>query len=183
MCADEEELLCRSVWSERSGVRSTDRAVSQCRPREEMMSCSGHAPDGGHAPPAGQLSAVSCGSPYNTRVLRFWCSDRLRSSQVKDGQCVAYNRPGVKGVHAVARCCVVRRPQQGHVCAQQQQHAAEGCRAPPLLCRLLRNTSSDNDRVVVNIHPSIIIHGFTVMGLVMTLLSHRWSCPVHPAGP
>lgn len=70
LCADEEELLCRSVWSERSGVGSTDRAASQCRLREEMMSCSGHAPDGA---PAGQRSAVSSGSPYNTcvEVLAF----------------------------------------------------------------------------------------------------------------
>lgn len=150
LCADEEELLCRSVWSERSGVRSTDRAVSQCRLREEMMSCSGYAPDGA---PAGQLSAVSSGSPYNTRVSRFWCSDRLRSSQVNKGQCVAYNPLGVKGVHAVTRCCVVRRPQQGHVCAHQQ-HATEGCKAPSLECRVLQNTSPDNDRVVLNIHPS-----------------------------
>lgn len=154
MCAGEEELLCRSVWSERSGVRSSDRAVSQCRPREEMMSCGGYAPDGApDGAPAGQLSAVSSGSPYNTRVWRFWCSGRLRSSQVNRGQCVAYNRLGVKGVYAVARCCVVRRPQQGHVCAHQQ-HATEGCEAPSLECRLLENTPSDNDRVVLNIHPS-----------------------------
>ncbi|GLD51484.1 proprotein convertase subtilisin/kexin type 9 isoform X1 [Lates japonicus] len=40
------ELLCRSVWSERSGVTSTDRAVSRCRQGEEMMGCSSYAPDG-----------------------------------------------------------------------------------------------------------------------------------------
>lgn len=45
----DEELLCRSVWSERSGVRSADRAISRCRVGEEMMSCSSYAPDGVHA--------------------------------------------------------------------------------------------------------------------------------------
>lgn len=47
-CAD-VELLCRSVWSERSGVTSTDSAISRCRQGEEMMSCSSYAPDGVHA--------------------------------------------------------------------------------------------------------------------------------------
>lgn len=47
VCAD-GELLCRSVWSERSGVTSTDEAVSRCRRGEEMMSCSGYSPDGDH---------------------------------------------------------------------------------------------------------------------------------------
>ncbi|XP_029684392.1 proprotein convertase subtilisin/kexin type 9 isoform X3 [Takifugu rubripes] len=155
--SDEEELLCRSVWSERSGVRSTDTAVSQCRPREEMMSCSGHAPDGA---PAGQLSAVN------------------------RGQCVAYNRLGVKGVHAVARCCVVRRPQQGHVCAHQQ-HAAEGCKAPSLECRLLENTSSDNDRVELSCPPgwtmtdcSAIYQGSAVFGS----LTEGKRCRISAAG-
>lgn len=47
-CAD-GELLCRSVWSERSGVASTNRAISRCRLGEEMMSCSSYAPDGVNA--------------------------------------------------------------------------------------------------------------------------------------
>lgn len=40
------ELLCRSVWSERSGVASTDRVISHCRQGEEMMGCSSYAPEG-----------------------------------------------------------------------------------------------------------------------------------------
>lgn len=45
VCAD-GELLCRSVWSERSGVAGTDVAISRCRRGEEMMGCSSYAPDG-----------------------------------------------------------------------------------------------------------------------------------------
>lgn len=135
LCAEVEELLCRSVWSGRSGVRSADRAFSQCRQGEEMMSCSSYAPDGA---PAGQTSSVRSGSPHNTQLSRFWCSDRLCCLQLNQGQCVAYNRLGVKGVHAVARCCVVRSL-EGH--------------APSLECRLLGNTSSDNDQVRLNILP------------------------------
>uniref|UniRef100_H3DJS4 Proprotein convertase subtilisin/kexin type 9 n=1 Tax=Tetraodon nigroviridis TaxID=99883 RepID=H3DJS4_TETNG len=96
-----EELLCRSVWSERSRVRT----VSQCRPGEEMMSCSSHAPDGA---PAGHTTAVV------------------------QGQCVAYGGLGVTGVHAVARCCVVprlqcwgrARPRRGGACAEPQPPTA-----------------------------------------------------------
>ncbi|CAG10926.1 unnamed protein product, partial [Tetraodon nigroviridis] len=65
-----EELLCRSVWSERSRVRT----VSQCRPGEEMMSCSSHAPDGA---PAGHTTAVSPPSPGKTPRSGVRCSNRL----------------------------------------------------------------------------------------------------------
>ncbi|KAM3620448.1 uncharacterized protein V6R79_023646 [Siganus canaliculatus] len=75
------KLLCRSVWSERSGVASADRAVSRCRLGEEMMSCSSHAPDGVHA---GETVALNPGQ-----------------------ECVASNSAGGKGVYAVARCCVI----------------------------------------------------------------------------
>nr|XP_046246622.1 proprotein convertase subtilisin/kexin type 9 isoform X2 [Scatophagus argus] len=76
------ELLCRSVWSERSGVMSTDWVISRCRLGEEMMSCSSYAPDGVHA---GEMINVNSGQM----------------------ECVAYNSPGGKGVYAVARCCVI----------------------------------------------------------------------------
>ncbi|TNM87494.1 hypothetical protein fugu_005715 [Takifugu bimaculatus] len=122
--SDEEELLCRSVWSERSGVR---------KHRHSRQSVSPEGGDDELQRPRPLMAPLLGSSP--------------------PGQCVAYNRLGVKGVHAVARCCVVRRPQQGHVCAHQQ-HAAEGCKAPSLECRLLENTSSDNDRVALNVHPS-----------------------------
>ncbi|TMS20109.1 Proprotein convertase subtilisin/kexin type 9 [Larimichthys crocea] len=105
------ELLCRSVWSERSGVTSTDSAISRCRQGEEMMSCSSYAPDGVHA---GETVTVN------------------------DGQmeCVAYNGPGGKGVFAVARCCVVGglrcqvhaspKPGQDAECVGLQHHLT-GC--------------------------------------------------------
>ncbi|XP_053739030.1 proprotein convertase subtilisin/kexin type 9 [Synchiropus splendidus] len=76
------ELLCRSVWSERSGVAKSDTAVTRCRQQEEMMGCSSYAPDG-----VGEGEAIT----------------------VSGGQmeCVAHNGPGRQGVYAVARCCVM----------------------------------------------------------------------------
>lgn len=56
-----EQLLCRSVWSERSGVTSSHKSISQCR---QMMSCSSYAPDGA---PAGQTAAASSHSPHKTQ--------------------------------------------------------------------------------------------------------------------
>uniref|UniRef100_A0AAV2KY16 Proprotein convertase subtilisin/kexin type 9 n=1 Tax=Knipowitschia caucasica TaxID=637954 RepID=A0AAV2KY16_KNICA len=72
------ELLCRSVWSERSGVR----AVSRCRHGEEMMGCSSYSPDGGHF---GETIDKSSGQM----------------------ECVAHSGAAGEGVFAVARCCVI----------------------------------------------------------------------------
>ncbi|CAN9500647.1 unnamed protein product [Ophioblennius macclurei] len=79
--AANEELLCRSVWSEKSGAASGDAVVSRCRRGEEMMGCSSYAPRGGRM---GETITVTNGHM----------------------ECVAYSGPGGEGVHAVARCCV-----------------------------------------------------------------------------
>ncbi|XP_040895738.1 proprotein convertase subtilisin/kexin type 9 isoform X2 [Toxotes jaculatrix] len=177
----DEELLCRSVWSERSGAASTDRAASRCRRGEEMMGCSSYAPGG---VPAGETITTN-------------------SEQM---ECVAYNGPGVKGVYAVARCCAVSslqcrahaspEPGQDPECVSPQYHLSgctswsaaqvssnsrphhgdrrrcvvkEGvtshalcCHAPSLECHLLENTSADKDQLV--------------------FFSCRSRCPVPPAG-
>ncbi|XP_074492121.1 proprotein convertase subtilisin/kexin type 9 [Sebastes fasciatus] len=164
-----EELLCRSVWSERSGVTRTDKAVSRCRQGEEMMSCRGYAPDGVHV---GETITVSSGQM----------------------ECVAYNAAGGKGVNAVARCCVTgglqcrvhASPEPGRdaECVDPKHHLtgctswsttaetssdsrphhhgrrcvvkhrvishAVCCHAPSLECRLLENISADKDQVEVS---------------------------------
>lgn len=56
------ELLCRSVWSERSGVSSEDRAVSRCRLGEEMTSCRSFSADGLHAGETVGVSLTSLGN-------------------------------------------------------------------------------------------------------------------------
>ncbi|XP_030288236.1 proprotein convertase subtilisin/kexin type 9 [Sparus aurata] len=163
------ELLCRSVWSERSGVTSTDRAVSRCRAGEEMLSCSSFSPDGVHA---GETITV-------------------RDGQV---ECAAHNGPGGKGVYAVARCCVTSglrcqihaSPESGQdvECVDPQHHLtgctswslarilsrsrprhgdrrrcvvedgvtshAVCCHAPSLECLLLENISAGEDQVEVS---------------------------------
>uniref|UniRef100_A0A3B3DEE4 Proprotein convertase subtilisin/kexin type 9 n=1 Tax=Oryzias melastigma TaxID=30732 RepID=A0A3B3DEE4_ORYME len=78
----DQELLCRSVWSERSGRDRGDMAVSRCRQGEEMMSCSSVAPDGARAG-----EAITVNADYM--------------------ECVAHNGPSGHGVYAVARCCVI----------------------------------------------------------------------------
>ncbi|KAF7659703.1 hypothetical protein LDENG_00292970 [Lucifuga dentata] len=162
------ELLCRSVWSERSGVTGADKAVSRCRHGEEMMGCTSYAPDG------------------------------VRSGETiieKEGkmECVAHNGPGGKGVYAVARCCVISgarcrvraSPQPGRdaECVSLQHHLtgctsqfvgesssdsrphhgdrkcclgtkgvtshAVCCHAPSLECHLLENISKDKEQVEV----------------------------------
>ncbi|XP_067085539.1 proprotein convertase subtilisin/kexin type 9 [Osmerus mordax] len=77
----EEVLLCRSVWSEKSGVSAGDRAAARCRHGEEMMGCTSYAPEGGRM---GETISVS---NHGYR------------------ECVAHN--GGKGAHAIARCCVL----------------------------------------------------------------------------
>ncbi|XP_044054230.1 proprotein convertase subtilisin/kexin type 9 isoform X2 [Siniperca chuatsi] len=157
------ELLCRSVWSEKSGVTNTDRAISRCRLGEEMMSCSSYTPDGVHA---GETITV------NSRQM----------------ECAAYNGPGGEGVYAVARCCVIGglqcqvhaspKPGQDAECVSPQYHLtgctswpgsrprngdrkrcvvtdgvtshAVCCHAPSLECHLLENISADKDQVEVS---------------------------------
>uniref|UniRef100_A0A8C6TKM8 Proprotein convertase subtilisin/kexin type 9 n=1 Tax=Neogobius melanostomus TaxID=47308 RepID=A0A8C6TKM8_9GOBI len=100
-------LLCRSVWSEKSGVR----AVSRCRHGEKMTGCSSYAPEGGHV---GETIDESSGQM----------------------ECVAYAGPAGKGLYAVARCCVIAdlqchvhsspKPGQDVECERPQSHLT-GC--------------------------------------------------------
>ncbi|XP_029938675.1 proprotein convertase subtilisin/kexin type 9 [Salarias fasciatus] len=167
--ATNEELLCRSVWSEKSGVASADGVASRCRRGEEMMGCSSYAPGGARV---GEIITVT------------------------DGQmeCVAYNGPGGEGVYAVARCCVISglqcqvhaSPAPGHDahCVGPQHHLtgctswstseiladrhphhshrsrcsgkdgvtshAVCCHAPSLECRVLEAVSADQQQVEVS---------------------------------
>lgn len=160
------ELLCRSVWSERSGVKGEDRAVSRCRLGEEMTSCRSFSADGLHA---GETVAAS-------------------GQQM---ECVAHNGVGGSGVHAVARCCVIGglrcrvhvSPEAGRdaECVEPQHHLtgcstwskdellshsrphhgdrrrcigkagmtshAVCCHAPALECHLVEKTSADKEEV------------------------------------
>ncbi|KAM6963015.1 proprotein convertase subtilisin/kexin type 9 [Aplochiton taeniatus] len=165
----EEELLCRSVWSERSGAMTNDRAVARCRHGEEMMGCTSYAPDG-----------VRMGETISEQgVLR---------------DCLAHNGPGGEGVYALARCCVLRglqcqvhaspHPGQDAECADRHHHltgcsslfvtgilsdscphhgdrerclttdgmtsGAVCCHAPSLECQLLEHQSTINEQVEVS---------------------------------
>lgn len=163
------ELLCRSVWSEKSELSSMDRAVSRCRVWEEMMGCSSYAPDG-------------------ARVGETLTHNNGRM------ECIAYNGPAGNGVFAVARCCVISdlrcqahtspEPGQDAQCEGPQHHLtgcttwsateissdsrphhgdrkrcsvkdgvtshAVCCHAPFLQCHLLETTSSAKDQVEVS---------------------------------
>ncbi|NWV74916.1 PCSK9 convertase, partial [Dasyornis broadbenti] len=76
----EEQLFCRSVWSERSELAPHATAVVRCARTEEMLSCSSFSRGG----------------------------SRLgEHMEDKDGQkeCVAHNAFQGQGVYAIARCC------------------------------------------------------------------------------
>ncbi|XP_030626616.1 proprotein convertase subtilisin/kexin type 9 [Chanos chanos] len=99
-----EELLCRSVWSDRSGVAASDTSMSRCRQDEEMFSCSSHSPDGVRG------------------------GERVEE---QDGHkvCVAHNGAGGKGVYAVARCCTGHAVQCQSI-ANHQPGADVECASP-----------------------------------------------------
>ncbi|NXP62519.1 PCSK9 convertase, partial [Chloropsis cyanopogon] len=76
----EEQLLCRSVWSARSGLARHATAVARCASSEEMLSCS---------------SFSRSGSRLGEHV-----EDREGQKQ-----CVAHSSFRGQGVYAIARCC------------------------------------------------------------------------------
>ncbi|XP_073711986.1 proprotein convertase subtilisin/kexin type 9 [Misgurnus anguillicaudatus] len=81
-----DELLCRSVWSEMSGVAGFATAMARCRHGEEMLSCSSYSIKGGRA------------------------GERVEERDGKK-ECVAVNGNGGQGVYAVARCCTGHKAQ------------------------------------------------------------------------
>lgn len=198
----DEELLCRSVWSERSGITSSDRAVSRCRYGEEMMGCSSYAPDGGHV---GETIDESSGQM----------------------ECVAYNGARGKGVYAVARCCVIgglqcqahASPQPGQIaeCLRPQSHLtgctswavselltasrphhgdrrqcvveagvmsnAVCCHAPALDCQLLEDTATDGEQVEVSCPAGWTLTDCNAVsrGAILGPVAKGNSCHVHSA--
>ncbi|XP_039567786.1 proprotein convertase subtilisin/kexin type 9 isoform X3 [Passer montanus] len=109
--AAEEPLLCRSVWSARSGLSRLARAVARCAGTEEMLSCS---------------SFSRSGSRLGEQV----------EDQHGQKQCVALNALQGQGVYAIARCCTWPRAEcriqasspgtQGAQCSPGD-HVLTGC--------------------------------------------------------
>ncbi|NWI74055.1 PCSK9 convertase, partial [Dryoscopus gambensis] len=99
----DEQLLCRSVWSARSGLARHATAVARCASTEEMLSCS---------------SFSRSGSRLGERM------------EDKDGQkqCVAHSASRGQGVYAIARCCTWPRAE----CRiNASSPAAEGAECSP----------------------------------------------------
>ncbi|NXO13020.1 PCSK9 convertase, partial [Oriolus oriolus] len=100
---DDEQLLCRSVWSARSGLARHATAVARCASTEEMLGCS---------------SFSRSGSRLGERM------------EDKDGQkqCVAHGALRGQGVYAIARCCTWPRAE----CRiHPSSPAAEGAECSP----------------------------------------------------
>ncbi|XP_048458412.1 proprotein convertase subtilisin/kexin type 9 [Rhincodon typus] len=76
-----DQLLCRTVWSKRSGLAHSAKAVVLCSENEEMFSCSSFSKNG-----------------------------KRRGEHVQETQgmrkCIAHNAFGSQGVYAIARCCI-----------------------------------------------------------------------------
>ncbi|NWY76877.1 PCSK9 convertase, partial [Erithacus rubecula] len=99
----EEQLLCRSVWSARSGLARRSTAVARCASTEEMLSCSSFSRSG---------------------------SGLGEHMEDKDGQkqCVAHGAFRGQGVYAIARCCTWPRA-ECRISASSP--AAEGAECSP----------------------------------------------------
>ncbi|XP_041063928.1 proprotein convertase subtilisin/kexin type 9 isoform X2 [Carcharodon carcharias] len=76
----ENQLLCRTVWSKRSGLAHSAKSVAHCNKNEEMFSCSSLSKNG-----------------------------KRRGEHIEETQgmkkCIAHNAFGSQGVYAIARCC------------------------------------------------------------------------------
>ncbi|XP_051868986.1 proprotein convertase subtilisin/kexin type 9 [Pristis pectinata] len=76
----ENQLLCRTVWSKRSGLAHSAKAIAYCSKNEEMFSCSSFSKNG-----------------------------KRRGEHIEEDQgkkkCIAHNAFGSHGVYAIARCC------------------------------------------------------------------------------
>ncbi|XP_056619881.1 proprotein convertase subtilisin/kexin type 9 [Triplophysa dalaica] len=120
-----EALLCRSVWSERSGVMGFATAVARCRRGEEMMSCSSFS-----------LKGVRAG-------------ERMEERDGKK-ECIAVNGNGGQGVYAVARCCTGHNAQCQMMESPQKGERAECLNADHQLtgCSFFSSSGdvSDSDR-------------------------------------
>ncbi|XP_072199388.1 proprotein convertase subtilisin/kexin type 9 [Excalfactoria chinensis] len=76
----DKELLCRSVWSARSGPTWFAAAVARCASTEELLGCSSFSHSG------------------------WWLGEHMEDKEGQK-QCVAHNAFGGRGVYAIARCC------------------------------------------------------------------------------
>lgn len=55
-----EDLLCRSVWSERSAAKGLATATARCRHGEEMLSCSSFSQNGARAGERVEVISKEC---------------------------------------------------------------------------------------------------------------------------
>uniref|UniRef100_A0A671LNR2 Proprotein convertase subtilisin/kexin type 9 n=1 Tax=Sinocyclocheilus anshuiensis TaxID=1608454 RepID=A0A671LNR2_9TELE len=103
-----EDLLCRSVWSERSAAKGLATATARCRHSEEMLSCSSFSQNGARAGERVEVISKEC-------LFRFG--------------------NGGQGVFAVARCCtghkaqcqMLESPQRGADAECPPDHQLTGC--------------------------------------------------------
>ncbi|XP_078074839.1 proprotein convertase subtilisin/kexin type 9 isoform X2 [Mustelus asterias] len=76
----ENQLLCRTVWSKRSGLAHSAKATAHCNENEEMFSCSSFSKNG-----------------------------KRRGEHIEETRgvkkCIAHNAVDSQGVYAIARCC------------------------------------------------------------------------------
>ncbi|GCB74653.1 hypothetical protein scyTo_0003744, partial [Scyliorhinus torazame] len=76
----ENQLLCRTVWSKRSGLAHSAKAIAYCNENEEMFSCSSFSKNG------------------KRRGEHIEETHRMK-------KCIAHNAFGSQGVYAISRCC------------------------------------------------------------------------------
>ncbi|KAK1897642.1 Proprotein convertase subtilisin/kexin type 9 [Dissostichus eleginoides] len=143
-----EELLCRSVWSKRSGVTSSDQAVSRCRLGEEMMSCSSYTLMVSML----EKPSLRAAGRWSVLPLMLWggkcqvhASPECVATQHHLTGCTLWSAAGISAESrphgSDRRHCVVSSGATSHaVC----------CHAPSLECHLLEKISADKDQVEVS---------------------------------
>ncbi|XP_031410846.1 proprotein convertase subtilisin/kexin type 9, partial [Meleagris gallopavo] len=97
----DKELLCRSVWSARSGPTGHATAVARCAGTEELLGCSSFSHSG--------------------RRL----GERMEDKEGQK-QCVAHSAFEGRGVYAIARCCTWPHT-QCRLSASSQGDGVAGC--------------------------------------------------------
>uniref|UniRef100_A0A3P9M1C6 Proprotein convertase subtilisin/kexin type 9 n=1 Tax=Oryzias latipes TaxID=8090 RepID=A0A3P9M1C6_ORYLA len=148
-------LLCRSVWSERSGRGRGDMAASRCRQGEQMMSCSSVAPDGAGVGEFISVSSATHSAPPRRPLnlpcvyrcaLVAWSASPTMVRQVK----ACHSFPGCTA-HSPAELLLDSRPHPKHRrrCTAREDVTSQAvcCHAPSLECRLLETVSLDTDQV------------------------------------
>ncbi|NXF18774.1 PCSK9 convertase, partial [Rhodinocichla rosea] len=173
LAAEEQPgLLCRSVWSARSGLSRHAGAVALCASTEEMLSCSSFSRSGGRLGEHmedrhGQKQCVAHGGGQGVYAIARCCTWPRAGCRIKAGSPGAEGARCSPGEHVLTGCSfhspsvvlgVGGRPVEGlgrrpSRCASRTEVVAHAlcCPSASLECRLKEHTALEHeDKVTVS---------------------------------